>query len=158
MANFWPPCSLSLFFFLLLPSSLFSFPPLSPFTLPFHLHFLLHYTIYSLKNHFPKLLNLPLLISLNIFLDPRVLGHFFYTPIFVIPISKLSFFFALPMASSSNRPSFLTFNGKKYHPSLDWNDEEGLLQDPKTHVAHSMDFKVRGFFFFLGNLFDFMLH
>ena len=47
------------------------------------------------------------------------------------------FFFALPMASSSNRPSFLTFNGKKYHPSPEWNDEEGLLQDPKTHAPHS---------------------
>ena len=47
------------------------------------------------------------------------------------------FFFALPMASSSNRPSFLTFNGIKYHPSPEWNDEEGLLQDRKTHAPHS---------------------
>ena len=62
------------------------------------------------------------------------------------------FFFALPMASSSNRPSFLTFNGIKYHPSLEWNDEEGLPHDPKTHAPHfKMDFKV-SFFFFLGNL------
>ena len=49
------------------------------------------------------------------------------------------------MPSSSNGPSFLTFHGKKYHPSLEWNDEEGLLQDPKTHAPHShMDFKVKG--------------
>ena len=45
--------------------------------------------------------------------------------------------------ASSNGPSFLTFNLKKYHPSLEWNDGEGLLQDPKTHAPHSnMDFKV----------------
>ena len=40
---------------------------------------------------------------------------------------------------------------KKYHPSLEWNDEEGLLQDPKTYAPHShMDFKVS--FFLGGNL------
>ena len=65
------------------------------------------------------------------------------------------FFFALPMASSSNRPSFLTFNGIKYHPSPEWNDEEGLLQDRKTHAPHS---KLIFYFFIfflislLGNL------
>ena len=56
------------------------------------------------------------------------------------------FFFALPMASSSNRPSFLTFNGIKYHPSPEWNDEEGLLQDRKTHAPHS---KLIFYFLFL---------
>ena len=62
------------------------------------------------------------------------------------------------MTSSSNRPSFLTFNGKKYHPSLEWNDEEGLPHDPKTHAPHfKMDFKV-SFFFFFGKFVDFMLH
>ncbi|KAL0005287.1 hypothetical protein SO802_012848 [Lithocarpus litseifolius] len=39
--------------------------------------------------------------------------------------------------ASSNGPSFLTFNGKKYHPSLEWNEEEGLLRDPKTHAPYS---------------------
>ena len=47
------------------------------------------------------------------------------------------------MSSSSNGPSFLTSHGKKYHPSFEWNDEEGLLQDPKTHAPHShIDLKV----------------
>ena len=64
------------------------------------------------------------------------------------------------MVSSSYRPSFLTFHGKKYHPSLEWNDEEGLLQDPKTHAPHSkMDFKVSNFFFFFFLKFvDFMFY
>ena len=67
-----------------------------------------------------------------------------------------SFFFALIMSPSSNRPSFLTFHGKKYHPSLEWNDEEGLLQDPKTHAPHSnMDFKVSLFFVSLLGIFLF---
>ena len=49
--------------------------------------------------------------------------------------------------------------GKKYHPSLEWNEEEGLLQDPKTHAPHSkMDFKVSFIFldFFVGKFVDFM--
>ena len=66
------------------------------------------------------------------------------------------------MASSSNKPSFLTFHGKKkkkYHPSLEWNDEEELLQDPKTHAPYSnMDFKESFFFFFIGKFVDFMLY
>ena len=45
---------------------------------------------------------------------------------------------------------------KKYHPSLEWNDEEGLLQDPKTHAPHSnMDFKVSLFFVSLLGIFLF---
>ena len=60
--------------------------------------------------------------------------------------------------ASSKRPSFLTFNGKKYHPSLEWNEEEGLLQDPKTHAPNSKkDFKVSSFFgFFVGKFVNFM--
>ena len=39
----------------------------------------------------------------------------------------------------------------KYHPSIEWNDEEGILQDPSTHAPHSSkkDFKVSSFFFFV---------
>ena len=39
----------------------------------------------------------------------------------------------------------------KYHPSIEWNDEEGILQDPSTHAPHSSkkDFKVSSFFFLL---------
>ena len=67
-AKFWPPFFLSFpFSFLLSPSSTF-LPPLLLFTFFFHLIFLLHPTISSLKNYFPKLLNLPSLISLNIYI------------------------------------------------------------------------------------------
>ncbi|KAK9997566.1 hypothetical protein SO802_022252 [Lithocarpus litseifolius] len=46
------------------------------------------------------------------------------------------------MFSSSNGPSFLTSHVKKYGPSFEWNDEERLLQDPKTHAPYShMDIK-----------------
>ncbi|KAK9998020.1 hypothetical protein SO802_017623 [Lithocarpus litseifolius] len=49
------------------------------------------------------------------------------------------------MSSSSNGPSFLTFHSKKYDPSFEWNDEEGLLQDSKTHASYShMDIKLGG--------------
>ena len=136
---------LSLFLFFFVSSFSTSLPPLSLFTLFFHLHFLPHFTISSLGNHLPKLPNLLSFISLNIFSDLCVLNHFFLKPIFLKPISKppfFFFFFALIM-SSFKRPSFLTFSGKKYHPSHEWNKEEGLLQDPKTYAPHSkMDFKV----------------
>ena len=71
--NFGPhfSCLFLFFSFLLSPSSTF-LPSLLLFTFFFHLIFLLHPTISSLKNYFPKLLNLPLLISLNIFSNPRV--------------------------------------------------------------------------------------
>ena len=70
---------------------------------------------------------------------------------------QTSILFALSMASS-NGPHFLTINGTKYHPSLEWDKEEGLLQDPKTHAPHSkMDFKVSSFFhFFVGKFVGFM--
>ena len=74
--------SLSFFFFFVsFLSSFFLLPPLSLFTSFFHLDFLLPYTISSLKKHFPKLLNIPSLITLNIFSDPCVLGHFCFIPI-----------------------------------------------------------------------------
>ena len=63
-------------------------------------------------------------------------------------------------ASPHGPPYFLTFNGTKYHPSIEWNDEEGILQDLSTHAPHSSkkDFKVSSFFFFLvvGKFVDFM--
>ena len=89
----WPPfpclfsfltlSSFFLFFFVFVSflSSFFLLPPLSLFTSFFHLDFLLPYTISSLKKHFPKLLNIPSLITLNIFSDPCVLGHFCFIPI-----------------------------------------------------------------------------
>ena len=97
--NFGPHSCLFLFFFffcffffwVLFSYSFFLLPPLSLFTLSFHLHFLLHYTISSLKNHFPKVLNLPSLISLNIFSDPCILGHFCYTPILWKPFLNFLF-------------------------------------------------------------------
>ena len=64
------------------------------------------------------------------------------------------------MASPRGPTYFLTFNGKKYHPSLEWNDEDGLLQDPSNHAPHSSkkDLKVSSFFFcfFVGKFVDFM--
>ena len=38
--------------------------------------------------------------------------------------------------SSSNGSSFLTFHGKKYDPTFDWNDEDELLQDTRTHAPY----------------------
>ena len=47
------------------------------------------------------------------------------------------------MASSSKGSSFLAFPGKKYDPTFDWNDDDGLLQDPRTHAPYShVDTKV----------------
>ena len=62
------------------------------------------------------------------------------------PIFK-HIFLCINTASSSNGSSFLTFPGKKYNPTFDWHDEEGLLQDPKTHAPYShVDIKVNLFF------------
>ena len=32
------------------------------------------------------------------------------------------------MELPSKPPKFLTFHGKRYDPSIEWNDKEGLLQ------------------------------
>lgn len=40
------------------------------------------------------------------------------------------------MASSSKGSTFLTFHGKKYDPTFDWHDEDGLLQGPRTHTPY----------------------
>ena len=79
---FLAPISFVLFFLFAFPFSFFSLPPLLLFTHFTNLHFLPHYTISSLKNHFPKLLILLSFISLNIFLDLCVLDHFYHKPIF----------------------------------------------------------------------------
>ena len=47
------------------------------------------------------------------------------------------------MASYSKGSSFLAFHGNKYHPTFDWKDDDGLLQDPKTHASYChVDTKV----------------
>ena len=146
MAPFFPCLHLLFFFFFF---SHFILPPLSIFTSFFHLHFLHLPTISSLENHFPKLLNLPSFISLNIFSDLFILDHLCNKPIFKPSV------FAFSMESYKG-PSFLTFNGKKYHPFLEWNEEEGLLQEPKIHAPHfKKDFKVSSFFFLFSFFFFF---
>ena len=45
-------------------------------------------------------------------------------------------FLCIKKASSSKGSSFLTFHGKKYDPTFDWHDEDGLLQDPRTHAPY----------------------
>ena len=40
------------------------------------------------------------------------------------------------MASSSKGSSFLASHDKKYDPTFDWNDYDGLLQDPRTHAPY----------------------
>ena len=58
------------------------------------------------------------------------------------------------MAFSLGPPKFLTFHEKKYNPSIEWNDEERLLQDPRTHAPYpsNKDFKVSSFLFLLDDL------
>ena len=79
--NLCPPLlCFSLFSFFASSSSNF-LPPLTLFIFFFPLIFLL-LTISSHKKHFPKLLNFPSSISINISLDPCVFEHFHHTPIF----------------------------------------------------------------------------
>ena len=92
-ANFLASISLVfIFFFFVVPSSLFSLPPLSLLSYFLHLHLLLHHTISSLENPFPKLLSLLSFFSLNIFSDLCVLGHLCHKPIFWNPSPNLHFF------------------------------------------------------------------
>ena len=118
-----------LFPFLLHPPST-SLPPVALFTFFFPLIFVLHLSISSHKKHFSKLLNLPLSISINIPLDPCVLSIFITHPFLVKPI------LCNKMTSSSKGSSFLSFHGKKYDPTFDWHDDDGLLQDPRTHAPY----------------------
>ena len=47
------------------------------------------------------------------------------------------------MASSSKPSIFLASHGKKYDPTFGWNDDDGLLQDPRTHAPYyHVDTKV----------------
>ena len=47
------------------------------------------------------------------------------------------------MASSSKGSSFLTSHGKKYNPTFEWHDNDGLLQVPRTHAPYChVDTKV----------------
>ena len=142
------PC-LSLFFFLFffwlsLPPSSFLLP-LTLFTLIFILIFLLHLTISSKKKKKklfltsqPSFTHLPQYFFRSLCswaLLPHT--HFWWNP-----FSNPSFL-CTNMSSSSNGSCFLTFHGKKYDPTFDWNDEEGLLQNPKTYASYShMDIKV----------------
>ena len=57
------------------------------------------------------------------------------------------------MALPLGPPKFLKFHGKRYDPSIEWNDEEELLQDPLNHAPYpsTKDLKVSSFCF-LANL------
>ena len=47
------------------------------------------------------------------------------------------------MASSSKVSSFLASRDKKYDPTFDWNDDDGLFQDPRTYAPYChVDTKV----------------
>ena len=47
------------------------------------------------------------------------------------------------MASSSKGSSFLASHGKKYDPTFEWHDDDGLLQNPRTHAPYChVDTKV----------------
>ena len=47
------------------------------------------------------------------------------------------------MASYSKGSSFLAFLGKKRDPTFEWHDDDGLLQDPRTHAPYChVDTKV----------------
>ena len=47
------------------------------------------------------------------------------------------------MASYSKGSSFLAFHGKNYDPTFEWHDDDGLLQDPRTHAPYChLDTKV----------------
>ena len=127
-AEFWPPFIVFSFsFFFAFRSSFFLLPlGFSP-SLQHFFSKKITFLSFSTFLHSSPSISFKILVFLVIFAThPFCETHF-----------QTFFFFALPMASSSNRPSFLTFNGKKYHPSPKWNDEEGLLQDPKTHAPHS---------------------
>ena len=86
-----PICLVSLssfFFFFSFASSFFLSSTIN--TIHPHLHLAVSSSPHHFfsKKYFSKLLNVPSLIYLNIFLDPCVLDHFCYTPIFVKPIFK----------------------------------------------------------------------
>ena len=122
-SKFWPPTSCLFPFSFLLHSPSTSPPPLTLFTFFFLLIFLLY-------------------LSINISLDPCVLSIFITHPFLVKPIFN-THFLCIKMASSSKGSSFLVSHGKKYDPTFDWHDDDGLLQDPRTHAPYChVDTKV----------------
>ena len=134
--NFGPPLLVSLFLPFIFIFLSFS-SSLSLFISFFPLIFLLHFIISSHKKHFSKLLNSPSSISINISLDLPVLSNFIPHP-----FSK-THFLCIKMASSSKGSSFLASHGKKYDPTFEWHDDNGLLQDPRTHAPYChVDTKV----------------
>ena len=75
-----------------------------------------------------------------------VTDHLRNKPIFLKPISKPPFF-ALSWHLIRGHLFLLSMGRNIIHP-LKWNEEKGLLQDPKTHAPHSKkDFKVSSFLF-----------
>ena len=63
--------------------------------------------------------------------------HFWWNPFSKTPS------LCIKMASSSKRSSFLTSHGKKYDPTFEWHDNDGLLQEPRTHAPYChVDTKV----------------
>ena len=133
--EFWPPICFSLlffFFFLLLPP--FSFlPPLTLFTLIFTLIFLLHLNISSQKKkkNFSKLLNLPSLISLYIFLDPCVVEHFCHTPIFGESHFQIHLFFAPKCHLLPMDPLFLLLMERNTIHHLNGMMRRGSFKTPR---------------------------
>ena len=61
------------------------------------------------------------------------------------------------MASSSKGSSFLASHGKKYDPTFEWNDDDGLLQDPKTHAPYCHEDNKVSFSSLLGKMLLYVL-
>ena len=124
--------------------------PLPPFLLfqsSFPLDFLFYHTISCLENQFSRLPNLIFIISLKISLDLWVFEHLWKTHF------QTFNFFLSSMVLPPRPPKFLTFHGKRYDPSIEWIDEEGLLQDPLNHAPYpsTKDLKVSSLpFVFVG--------
>ena len=153
-AKFWPPFFLSFpFSFLLSPSSTFR-PPLLLFTFFFHLIFLLHPTISSLKNYFPKLLNLPSLISLNIYIYIYIFRSFWFWPFFFIPIFKI--LFSLHKNVILLQWTFFTYFSWKEISSITWMEWWGGAPSRPQDSCSTFPHGLQGEFFFV-SLFGKML-
>ena len=61
------------------------------------------------------------------------------------PFSNLQLFLS-SMVLPPRPPKFLTFHGKSYDPSIEWIDEEGLLQDPLNHAPYPIHQRPQGEF------------
>ena len=122
------------FSFLISPSDTF-LPPLTLFIFFFHLIFLFHLTISSQKKkkkkRFSKFFNFPLLISLNIFLDPCVLEHFYYTPIFGETHFQTHLFFAPKCLLLPMDPLFLLLMARNMLHHLNEMMRRGSFRTPR---------------------------